>query len=132
MEKTFVMIKPDGVSRGLVGEIVSRFEKRGYKIEQMKSMFIDKSLCAKHYSHLTSKPFYPEIEEYITGGMVICMVLSGERVIEGVRQLLGVTDCFEAQVGTIRATYATNKTKNLCHASDSPESASEEIKRFFG
>lgn len=132
MERTYVMIKPDGVERGLIGEIISRFERRGYRIDDMKMKTLSKEICAEHYSHLVDKPFYPEIESYITSGPVVCMIVSGERVVEGIRQLLGVTDCFIAEIGTIRADFATSKTRNLCHASDSVNSAEIEIKRFFG
>lgn len=132
MERTYVMIKPDGVRRKLVGEIISRFEKRGYNIENVKMMKVSKAVCQEHYSHLVNEPFYPKIEEYITGGEVVAMIISGEGAIEGVRQLLGKTDPFLAAPGTIRADYATSKTYNLCHASDSQENAEIEIKRFFG
>lgn len=132
MERTYVMIKPDGVARGLIGEIISRIERKCYKIENMAMKTLSKEICAEHYSHLTSKPFYPEIEAYITSGPVVCMIVAGERAVEGIRQILGATDSFEAQVGTIRGDFSTSKTRNLCHASDSVENAEIEIKRFFG
>lgn len=132
MERSYVMIKPDGARRGLVGEIILRIERKGYNIDNIKMAEVSKELCAQHYAHLTDKPFYPEIEEYITGGKVVCMIISGERAVEGMRQILGATDSFKAEVGTIRGDYATSKTYNLCHASDSPENAEIEIKRFFG
>lgn len=132
MERTYVMVKPDGVKRGLIGEVISRFERRGYTIENVKMFEIDKALCAQHYSHLVDKPFYPNLEAFMTNGKVVGMIVAGDRVVEGVRQMLGATDCFEALPGTIRADFATNKTQNICHASDSAETAEIEIKRFFG
>ncbi|MBQ7579405.1 MAG: nucleoside-diphosphate kinase [Clostridia bacterium] len=132
MEQTYVMIKPDGVKRHLIGEIIKRIENKGYRIVKMEMRKLHKEIVREHYSHLTDKPFYPEIEEYIISGEVVCMIVEGERAVEGVRQLLGSTDGLLASPGTIRGDYATSKTYNLCHASDSTESAEIEIKRFFG
>lgn len=131
MERTYVMIKPDGVKRKLVGEIIKRIENKGYNIDNIVMKTLSKQICAEHYSHLVDKPFYPEIEEYIISGPVICVIVSGERAVEGMRQILGATDSFIAQMGTIRGDFATSKTYNICHASDSVSNAEIEIKRFF-
>ncbi|MGP6140670.1 nucleoside-diphosphate kinase [Jeotgalibaca sp. A127] len=131
-EKTYIMLKPDAVKRRLIGEIVSRIEKKGYHITQAKLMTLDKSVIVEHYAHLVDKPFYPKLEAFMTSGPVFGMVVEGENAIAGMRQMMGPTNVFEASPGTIRGDYATNVTENVIHGSDSAENATIEIKRFFG
>ncbi|WP_091349545.1 nucleoside-diphosphate kinase [Anaerobranca gottschalkii] len=131
MERSFVMIKPDGVKRGLIGEIINRFERKGYIIKDLKMMTIPETLAEKHYQEHQQKPFFNELIQYITSGPVVAMILEGENCISGVRTIVGSTDPTKAAPGTIRADYATNIRYNVIHASDSPESAQREIDLFF-
>lgn len=131
-EKTYIMLKPDAVRRRLMGEVVSRIEKKGYQITQAKLMTLDKEVIAEHYAHLRDKPFYPTLEAFMTSGPVFGMVVEGENVIAGMRQMMGPTNVHEASPGTIRGDYASNVTENIIHGSDSEETAAIEIKRFFG
>lgn len=131
MEKTFTMIKPDGVQRGLVGEIIKRFEAKGFKIKDLKMMTITPQLAKQHYKEHTDKPFFIDLVTFITSGPVVAMVLEGEQSIAQVRALVGTTDPQKATPGTIRADYATTVRFNVIHASDSLESAIREIDLFF-
>ena len=131
MERTLVILKPDTVKRKLVGEVISRFEKKDYSIIQMKMVSITKEVAYEHYSHVKSEPFFDDMIKYITCGPVVAMIISGERVISTVRNMIGKTSCYEAQAGTIRGDFGSHKFMNLIHASDSIESAEIEIKRFF-
>jgi nucleoside-diphosphate kinase len=131
MERSFVMIKPDGVKRGLVGEIIQRFERKGYIIKDLRMMSIPETLAKKHYQEHQHKPFFNELIQYITSGPVVAMILEGEACISGIRTIVGSTDPQKAAPGTIRADYAINIRYNVIHASDSPESAQREIKNFF-
>lgn len=131
-EKTYIMLKPDAVKRHLIGEIVSRIERKGYHITQARLMTLDKDVIADHYTHLLDKPFYPSLEDFMTSGPVFGMVVEGENVIAGMRQLMGPTNVYEALPGTIRGDYANNMTENMIHGSDSEETAAIEIERFFG
>lgn len=131
MQKTFVMIKPDGVRRGLVGKIVQRYEDKGLTILAAKLMEVPRSLAETHYIEHREKPFFSELIEYITSGPVFAMVLSGKAAIKLVRLLNGATKVEEALPGTIRGDYAFSTTQNLVHASDSPESAQREISLWF-
>ncbi|MDO5844489.1 MAG: nucleoside-diphosphate kinase [Methanocorpusculum sp.] len=131
MERTFVMIKPDGVQRGLVGEILARFEKKGFKIVAAKFGVLDNAIVDKHYEEHLAKPFYPSMKAYITSGPVFRFVLEGENVIATVRKMNGATNPFEANPGTVRGDYALSIGKNVIHASDAPESAAREIKIHF-
>ena len=131
MEKTFSMIKPDGIQRGLVGEILKRFEKKGIKIAAMKFMMISKDLAEKHYEAHKGKGFYDDLIRFITSSPVLAMVFEGEDVINIVRKLAGATSPEEALPGTIRGDYSLDVEYNLIHASDSPESAKREINLFF-
>lgn len=131
MDKTLVLIKPDGVYRGLIGEIISRFEKKGLKIVAMKMIRIDKELAKKHYQAHIEKPFYQDLEAFITSGPVIAMVLEGKEVVEVVRNMVGATNSRKAQPGTIRGDLANSFSRNLVHASDSQEAAAREIALFF-
>lgn len=131
MSKTLIIIKPDGVKRKLVGEILSRFEKRNITISKLHQTTLDPNLVKRHYSHLVDKPFYPEIESYMTSGPVIIAVLESPNVVEMVRKMIGSTNPMDAQPGTIRFDYAQSTDANIIHASDSDESAAIEINRFF-
>lgn len=132
MEKTLVIIKPDAVQRGLVGEIVGRFERRGLKIVGMKLIQIDEALARRHYSVHEGKPFFAGLIKYITSAPVVVMVIEGNRAIEMVRHTMGATNPLNAAPGTIRADLATDIGRNLVHGSDGPETAAREIALFFG
>lgn len=132
MERTYIMTKPDAYERGLIGEVISRIENKGYKITDMKMMNLDEEILKEHYAHLADKPFFPEIVEYMTSGPVVGMIVEGQNVVTGMRNIMGPTDGLEAASGTIRGDFAHNKTENIVHGSDSVENAEIEIKRFFG
>ena len=131
MERTFVMVKPDGVQRGLIGEIISRFESRGLRVSAVKMMRIPRELAERHYEEHREKPFYEPLVSYITSGPVICMVLEGENVVSVVRTMMGKTNPQDAAPGTIRADLAQVTGRNVVHGSDSSESARREIALFF-
>ena len=130
-ERTFVMVKPDGVQRGLVGEIINRFEKKGIKIVAMKLVSVSKELAEKHYGIHKGKPFFKPTVEYIISSPVIAMVLEGNNVINIVRTMMGKTNPQEAAPGTIRGDYAQFIGRNIIHGSDWPETAEFEIKLLF-
>ena len=132
MERTYIMLKPDAIRRNLVGEIIGRIEKKGYKISNMKMFMLNDQILKEHYSHIADRPFFPEVCAYMTSGPVIGMVVEGENVIKGMRQMMGQTKYLEAPMGTIRGDYSCNDRENLIHGSDAPETAEIEIKRFFG
>lgn len=131
IERTFVMLKPDALERSLAGEILGRFERKGLKLVRLELQRVTKELAAIHYAHLVAKPFYPELEAYITRGPVVVSVWEGVDAIRVVRNLVGATDSILAAPGTIRGDFGVDKTENLVHASDSPESAAVEIRNFF-
>lgn len=131
MERTFLMVKPDGVQRGLIGEIVSRFERKGLKLVAAKFMMITPELAERHYAEHIGKPFYPPLVAFVTSGPVFAMVWQGDNVIGLTRALIGKTDALEAAPGTIRSDFAVHTNFNLIHGSDSPESAAREIGIFF-
>lgn len=130
-EKTFVMIKPDGVKRKLVGEIIGRIEKKGYKITDIKMHTLSRQMAQDHYAEHQGKPFFAELIDFITSGPVVAMTVEGERVIDGISNMVGDTDPNNAMPGTIRFDYAVSKTLNIIHRSDSAGNAKKEIKRFF-
>ena len=132
IERTLLIIKPDGVTRGLVGEILVRVERKGYRIERMEGKVIDRELAAQHYREHKGKSFYDELLDYITEGLAILAVIKGENAIENLRVIMGATDPLDATPGSIRGAYATSVTRNLVHGSDSAESAVREINLFFG
>lgn len=132
MERTFVMIKPDGVQRGLIGEIISRLERRGLKLVAMKMMKVDESLARRHYAVHEGKPFFVGLIRYITSAPVVAMVVEGTNAVAAVRQTVGATKPFEAAPGSIRADFALEIGRNLVHASDAPETAVAEIALWFG
>lgn len=131
MEKTFLMIKPDGVQRNLVGEIVNRFEKKGFKLVGAKFMIISDELAKKHYAEHEGKPFFSNLVEFITSGPVFAMVWEGDNIIETARHMIGSTNPQEAANGTIRGDFGMVVNKNIIHGSDSSESALREINLFF-
>ena len=130
-ERSLIILKPDTVHRGLVGQVTTRIEQRGFKVVAMKMALVSREKLDEHYGHLTSKPFYPEIVAYMTMGPVVFMIVEGDNAVGGMRQLCGATDPAAAEMGTIRADFATTIRYNLIHASDSTENAEVEIKRFF-
>lgn len=132
MEKTLVILKPDAIRRGLVGEIISRIEKKNFSISMMKMTLLDRKTAIDHYSHIKDIPIFDDIIDFMTSDRLIIMVVEGNKVIESIRTMLGKTSCFESLPGTIRGDFGSHSFKNLIHASDSPENASIEIKRFFG
>lgn len=132
MEQTLVIVKPDGVQRGLVGEIINRLERRGLKIVALKLMQISDELARKHYGVHEGKPFFAGLVSYITSGPVVVLVLEGKKAIEAVRTTMGATNPVAAAPGTIRGDFAIEIGRNLVHGSDSPESAQHEIGLFFG
>jgi len=131
IEQTFCMIKPDGVQRGLIGEVFSRFERRGIKICAMKMMKLPKELAERHYEEHKGKSFYESLVEFITSGPVVCVVLEGDNAVTLVRSMMGKTNPQDSPVGTIRGDFALHTSKNIVHGSDSPESAKREISLFF-
>ena len=132
MERTYIMLKPDAVKRKLVGEIVSRIEKKGFSIVDMKMMTLEEEVLKEHYAHLANETFFPNLVAYMTSGPVVAMIVEGDDVVQGMRILMGKTKWLEAQPGTIRGDLACSTTQNLIHGSDSVENAEIEIKRFFG
>ncbi len=131
MERTFVAIKPDAVQRGLIGEIIQRFEKKGFKIIALKMIHLDEEMASKHYAEHKGKPFYDNLVRFITSGPVVAMVLQGENTVALVRKMMGSTNPQNAEPGTIRSDYAQITERNVVHGSDSPESAKREISIFF-
>ncbi|MDI6799370.1 MAG: nucleoside-diphosphate kinase [Actinomycetota bacterium] len=132
MEKTFLMVKPDGVKRGLVGEVIGRLERKGFAIEAMKMMTIERSLAERHYAAHDGKPFFKDLIDYVTSGPVVAMVISGRSAVSSVRKMMGATDPSEAEPGSVRGDLATDISENIVHGSDSLESAKREIELFFG
>ena len=134
-EKTLILIKPDGVRRGLVGEVISRVEQKGYSVTALRMLHADRALLEKHYAEHNGKPFYEPLLEFMTSGPIVAMIAEGNRVIEGFRSLAGATDPTVAAPGTIRGDLArdqgTKVVQNIVHGSDSPESAAREIAIFF-
>ena len=134
-EKTLILIKPDGVRRGLVGEVISRIEKKGYSVTALRMLQADRSILEKHYAEHDGKPFYEPLLEFMSSGPIVAMIAEGNRVIEGFRSLAGATDPTVAAPGTIRGDLArdqgTKVQQNLVHGSDSSESAAREIAIFF-
>ncbi|NLN06066.1 MAG: nucleoside-diphosphate kinase [Firmicutes bacterium] len=131
MERTFVMVKPDGVQRNLVGEIIRRFERKGFKLVGLKMMQVSGELAAKHYAEHKGKPFYGELIDFITSGPVVAMVWEGLNAVSVIRSMMGKTNPAEAAPGTIRGDFAVFMGNNVIHGSDSPESAEREINLFF-
>lgn len=131
-QQTFVMVKPDGVRRRLVGEVIRRIEAKGYDIREMKLMTVDESLAKKHYAEHVDKPFFDELVSFVTSDPSVAMVVEGADAVAGLRQIMGATNPLDATPGSIRGDFATEITQNIVHGSDSPESAEREINLFFG
>lgn len=131
MERTFCMIKPEGVQRGLIGVILGRIERKGYRIVALKMLRLTPELAARHYAEHKGKPFYQGLINHITSGPVVAMVLEGPGVIAGLRQMMGVTDPKDAAPGTIRGDFAIDLSYNVIHGADSPASAAREIALYF-
>ncbi len=131
-ERTFAMIKPDGVKRGLVGTVVSRIEAKGYRIVGMKQLLIPREMAERHYGEHQGKPFFEGLVSFITSGPVVAMVLEGENAIAGWRGMMGATNPKDAAAGTIRGDFATVIDENVAHGSDAPATAEREIGIFFG
>lgn len=130
-ERSLILVKPDGVRRGLIGEIVGRFERKGLRVVAMRMLRFDEALARRHYAEHADKHFFPRLEAFITSGPVVAMVVQGPDAIALARRLMGATDCAEAAPGTIRGDFAHVMPENLVHGSDSPEKAAYEIALFF-
>ena len=131
MEETLIILKPDCMSNRVAGEVISRFEKAGFEIVASKIMQLDAAILREHYAHVADLPFFPQIEAFMSSRTVMPMILSGEDVIAKVRDLLGPTNSKEAPKGTIRGDLGTDMMRNVVHASDGPETAAAEKRRFF-
>ncbi|MCU1674479.1 MAG: Nucleoside-diphosphate kinase [Frankiales bacterium] len=130
-ERTLVLVKPDGVRRGLAGEVISRLEKKGLTLAAMELRTLDRATAEEHYGEHQSRPFFGELVDFITGGPLVALVVEGPNAVAGTRRLMGVTNPVEATPGSIRGDYALEIGQNLVHGSDSPESATREIGIFF-
>lgn len=135
-QTTLILFKPDAVKKNIVGECLARFQREGFSIRGIKMMQLDEAILKEHYGHIldlvvNGEPIFPKLAEYMTSCPIIALALSGENVIEKVRELLGPTDSQQAPAGTIRGDFGENKSINVCHASDSVENAEIELKRFF-
>ncbi|XP_057531853.1 nucleoside diphosphate kinase 1 [Amaranthus tricolor] len=131
MEQTFIMIKPDGVQRGLIGEIISRFEKKGFSLKALKLVNVERAFAEKHYADLSAKPFFNGLVEYIVSGPVVAMVWEGKGVVATGRKIIGATNPLASEPGTIRGDFAIDIGRNVIHGSDSVESATKEIALWF-
>jgi nucleoside-diphosphate kinase len=132
VQRTLVLVKPDGVRKRLIGEVIGRIESKGYDIREMRLFTIDESLAKKHYAEHEDKPFFSELVSFITSGPVIAMVVEGTDAVAGMRQIMGATNPLEAVPGSIRGDLATAIGENIVHGSDSVESAAREVALFFG
>jgi nucleoside-diphosphate kinase len=131
VENTFVMVKPDGVRRGLIGEVIGRFEAKGLTLENLRMLTIDAELASRHYAEHVDKPFYGDLVAFITSGPVVAMEWSGENAIRAARSIMGPTDPVAAPPGTIRGDFAVEITENIVHGSDAPASAARELALYF-
>ena len=131
MERTLILIKPDAFARGLTGEIIARFERKGLKIAALRAMRMSTELAERHYAEHLERPFFGELVEFITSGMLVAMLLEGEQAVRAARQVIGATDPLEAVPGSIRGDFALAVGQNLVHGSDSAESAARESALFF-
>ena len=130
-EKTLVLIKPDGLQRGLVGEVMTRFERKGLKLVGLKMMTLDEAILREHYAHIADKPFFPGVSDFMRSTPVIAMCWEGLEVVQAVRVLCGITKARAAEAGSIRGDFAMSVACNVIHASDSVETAMKEVPRFF-
>jgi len=131
MDRTLILVKPDAFARGLTGEIIARFERKGLRIAALKHMTVDRDLAEQHYAEHEGKPFYGELVDFITSGPLVAMVLEGDEVVTAARQIIGATNPLEATTGSIRGDFAIAVGQNMVHGSDSPESATRETGLFF-
>ena len=131
MERTLILLKPDCLVNKVAGKVISRFEEKNYSIVATRMIQLDDALLREHYAHVAHLPFFPEIAGFMSSRPVLAMILEGENIIQGVRDLLGPTDSTTAPKGTIRGDLGTDRMRNVVHASDSPENAQVEIERFF-
>ena len=132
MDRTFILVKPDALARGLTGEIITRLERRGLQLAAMKLMTLDEATARRHYADHEGKPFFEGLLQFITSGPVVAMILEGTYAVEAGRQIIGATDPLQAAPGSIRADLATEMRRNLVHGADSAESAEREIVIYFG
>lgn len=132
MERTYLMLKPDALQRGLVGDILARIERKGYRIVQMKTIQLTEAILREHYAHIVHQPYFADTAAYMMEGPVVALMVEGDNVIQGTRMLMGATRFEQALPGTIRGDYAVSTTRNLIHGSDSAENAQIELRRFFG
>jgi nucleoside-diphosphate kinase len=130
-ERTLVLVKPDGVRRGLVGEVISRLERKGLTLVAMELRTLDRATAERHYGEHADKPFFTDLVTFITGGPLVALVVEGHRAVEAVRTLMGVTDPVQATPGSLRGDYALEIGQNLVHGSDSPQSGVREVALFF-
>ena len=131
-QQTLILVKPDGVRRRLIGEVISRIEAKGFEIRELRMATIEESLAQKHYAEHVDKPFFGELVSFITSGPLVAMVVEGVDAVAGMRQIMGATNPIEAAPGSIRGDFATIIGENIVHGSDSPESAEREVNLFFG
>jgi nucleoside-diphosphate kinase len=132
MERTLILVKPDAFARGLSGEIIARFERKGLRIVELRHMTVDRGLAESHYAEHAERPFFSELVEFITSGPILAMVLEGVDAVKAARQVIGATNPLEAAPGSIRGDFAIEMGTNMVHGSDSPESAAREAALFFG
>jgi len=132
MDRTLILVKPDAFARGLTGEIIARFERKGLKLTAMALRTLDEATAKRHYADHEGMPFFGGLIEFITSGPVVAAIFEGQNAVDAGRQIIGATDPLKAAPGSIRADYATEMRRNLVHGSDSPESAEREIEIYFG
>jgi nucleoside-diphosphate kinase len=131
MDRTLILVKPDAFARGLTGEIIARFERKGLRILALRHLTVTRELAEQHYAEHAERPFFGELVEFITSGPIVAIVLEGEGAVKAARQVIGATDPLEAATGSIRGDFATEMGRNMVHGSDSPESAAREAALFF-
>jgi nucleoside-diphosphate kinase len=131
MDRTLILVKPDAFARGLTGDVIARFERKGLRIVALRHMRVDEALAKRHYAEHEGKPFFGELVAFITSGDLVAIVLEGEEAVVAARQVIGATNPLEAAPGSIRGDYAVQIGQNLVHGSDSPESAAREVEIFF-
>jgi nucleoside-diphosphate kinase len=131
MDKTLILVKPDAFARGLTGEIIARFERKGLRIVALQHMTLEEATAKQHYAEHEGKPFFGELVEFITSGPLVAMVLEGHEAVKAARQVIGATNPLEATTGSIRGDFAIEVGQNMVHGSDSPESAAREVALFF-
>ncbi len=132
MDRTLILVKPDAFARGLTGEIIARFERKGLKIVALRHMTVSRELAERHYAEHAERPFFGELVDFITSGPIVAMALEGESAVKAARQIIGATDPLEAATGSIRGDFALEMGQNMVHGSDSSESAEREYALFFG